>query len=145
MREVRRPACIPNESAWILTTAIRDDVSSKDDLRNRNGGTPLAGRIGLMLVLHRMQENQCSSSRAQASGRPLLRWSCLDGAAAIQSGRVPYGTTVHAGVAPFQRFRRSIRQKDAILAVAVEKPPRVPAGNLLSFIHGEAVLKAHHD
>jgi hypothetical protein len=61
MREVRRPAFSPNERAWILTTAIRDDVSSREDLRIRNGGTPLAGRIVLMLVLRRMQENQCSS------------------------------------------------------------------------------------
>jgi hypothetical protein len=51
MSEVSRSACLSNDSAWILATAIRNDVSSKDDLQNRNGGTPPACRIALMLII----------------------------------------------------------------------------------------------
>lgn len=61
MCEVTRSACLSSDSVWILAKTIRDDVSSRDDLRNRNGGTPPACRIVLMLIVVRALVNVTST------------------------------------------------------------------------------------
>jgi hypothetical protein len=51
MSEVRQSACLSSDSAWILAVTIRGDVSSREDLRLRNGGTPPACRVVVMLIV----------------------------------------------------------------------------------------------
>ncbi len=51
MTEVTQSVGLPSDSAWILAETIRDNESSRNDLRNRNGETPQACRIVLMITV----------------------------------------------------------------------------------------------